>query len=360
VTAAVARAAARPSVGGAIKLARLLEMSEKEFESRVRQLEADPLFSRLLSAGAVRVQPYTARLASRKPDGRQLSMSSRGLSELLDGRAGLVELIQRIGQGPFEDLFLGDSSLSDAEKASACCISVQEAATLREFVDRAYIQADLQCEPASAPPPKAYCAVAGIELDGKRPMIAFFNREVWKGRYRLDGGRIAELRRSLSFATARRLDQLVCQLELLDRRKSTLFRILETIVGLQTDYLLSGDPANRRPLTQVSIARSLDITQSVLNRLVSNKSVRLPWGLEVPLASLMPSSKRLLLDRVDELVAEHPAYSDRRLGDELARRFGTRLSRRSIAQYRQDLGLGGLQKRLRSAETRIIFPVAVA
>lgn len=360
MTAAVARAAARPSVGGAIKLARLLEMSEREFESRVRQLEADPLFSRLLSVEAVRVQPYAARLASRKPDGWQLSMSGGGLSELLDGRSGLVELIQRIGQGPFEELFLGDAPLSDAERASACGISAQEAAALREFVDRAYIQADLQCAPVSAPPPKAYCAVAGIELDGKRPMIAFFNREVWKGRYRLDGGRIAELRRSLPFAAARRLDRLVCQLELLDRRKSTLFRILEAVAGLQSDYLLSGDPAKRRPLTQVSIAQNLDITQSVLNRLVSNKSVRLPWGLEAPLASLMPSGKRLLLDRVDELVAEHPAYSDQRLREELASRFGARLSRRSIAQYRQDLGLGGLQKRLRSAETRIISSAAIA
>lgn len=360
MTAALARSYARPSVGGAIKLARLLEMSEKEFESRVRQLEADPLFPRLLSAGAVQVQPYAARLASRKPDGRQLSMSSGGLSELLDGRSGLVELIQRIGQGPFEELFLGDAPLGDAERASACGISTQEAADLRDFVDRAYIQADLQCAPASAPPPKTYCTVAGIELDGKRPMIAFFNREVWKGRYRLDGGRIAELRRSLSFAAARRLDRMLCQLELLDRRKSTLFRVLETVVDFQSAYLLSGDPADRRPLTQISVAQRIDTTPGVLSRLVSNKSVRLPWGLEAPLASLMPSSKRLLLDRVDELVAEHPAYSDQRLGEELSRRFGTRLSRRSIAQYRQDLGLGGLQTRLRSAETRIISSAAIA
>lgn len=360
MTAAVARAAARPSVGGAIKLARLLEMSEKEFESRVRQLEADPLFSRLLSAEAVRVQPYAARLAARKPDGRQLSMSSGGLSELLDGRSGLVELIQRIGQNPFEELFLGDAPLSDAERASACGISAQEAAALREFVDRAYIQADLQSQPAASAPPKIYCAVAGIELDGKTPVIAFFNREVWKGRYRLDGTRIAELRRSLSFSAARRLDRLVCKLELLDRRKSTLYRALEALVALQSEYLVSGDPAARRALTQTEVARRLDVLPSVLNRLVSNKSVRLPWGLEAPIASLMPRSKRLLLNRLEELIAEQPTYTDHRLGQELARRYGARLSLNSISQYRRDLGLGRLRERLRSAETRIISHAANA
>lgn len=363
MTAAFARASARSSVGGAIKLARLLEMSEREFEARITQLEANPLFSRLVAEGAIKVQPYAARLAPRKPDGRQLSMSSEGLSSLLDGRSSQVELIQRMGQELFEENFLGDSALSDERRAVACGISIQEARELRDFVDRAYIHAELQLPEAASAPEQVYSVVAGMEIDDGRPVIAFFNRSIWKGRYRLDGGRLAALRQSLSLAAARRLDRLVSQVELMDRRKTTLYRVLEALLDHQARFLISRDPTERQALTQTAVARRLDISPSVLNRLVSNKSIRLPWGLETPLATLMPSSKRLLLDRVDELVASHPAYSDQRLREELSRRFGARLSRRSIAQYRKDLGLAGLQKRRRSladrpsAETNIISVV---
>lgn len=352
MTAAFARASARSSVGGAIKLARLLEMSEREFEARITQLEANPLFSRLVTEGAIRVQPYAARLASRKPDGRQLSMSSDGLSALLDGRSNQVELIQRMGQELFEENFLGDSALSDERRAAACGISAQEAQALREFVDRAYIQAELQLPATASAPEQVYSVVGGIEIDKGGPVLAFFNREIWKGRYRLDGGRLAALRQSLSFAAARRLDKLVSQVELLDRRKTTLYRVLEALLDQQARFLISRDPSALRALTQTAVAKHLDISPSVLNRLISNKSIRLPWGLETPLSALMPSSKRLLLDRVDELVSSHPGHSDQQLREELARRFGAQLSRRSISQYRKDLGVAGLQTRRQSLAVR--------
>ena len=60
-----------------MKLARLLSMSEREFEARVRRLEANPLFTRLLDSRAVRIEPYAARLAARKPDGRALGVVNK-------------------------------------------------------------------------------------------------------------------------------------------------------------------------------------------------------------------------------------------------------------------------------------------
>ncbi|MBI3566379.1 MAG: hypothetical protein HY079_14380, partial [Elusimicrobia bacterium] len=193
--------------------------------------------------------------------------------------------------------------------------------------------------------------VAGIELEAGEPVISLFCREVWKGRYRLDGGKLAALRQALPLRQARRLDALVRQLELLDRRKATIYRTLEVVVALQRDYLASGDPALRRPLTQRTVARSLEVAPSFLSRLVSNKSVRLPWGLEAPLKALMPSRKSLLLERVDELAAAKPGLSDESLRGEVERLFGARLSRRSIAQYRKDLGL---PRRTPSSQTNIM------
>lgn len=333
-----ARASARPGLGGAIKLAHLLSMSEREFEERVRRLEADPLFTRMIEGRAVRVEPYAARLAARKPDGRELSAAGSGLGALLDGRSAAVELVQRVGQERFEEFFLADAALPDERRAQACGLSVEEVRVLRELVDQAYIQAEF-ADPAAPAPARTLSVVAGIELGGGVPVIALFQREAWKGRYRVDGGRLAALRQGLPLQQARRLDALVSQLELLDRRKTTLYKALEVLVERQRDYLSSGDPARRRPLPQRAVAGLIDVAPSLLNRLVSNKCVRLPWGLEAPLKALMPSRKSLLIERVDELVAASPRASDERLRGEVERLYGARLSRRSIAQYRKDLGL---------------------
>ncbi len=335
-----------------MKLARLLEMSEVEFEQRARRLEMDPLFSRLLETQAVRVEPYAARLAARKPNGRMLSASGEGLGELLDGRGEAVALVQRIGQEAFEEFFLTLDPVDDGRVAHACGLTLKEVRLLRDLVDRAYIQAETQAsEPAEAPA-RVYSTVAGLEADGDSLSIAFFTPHAWKGRYRFDGDRLAGLRQSLPFAQAKRLDRLVAQLELLDRRKSTLYRVLESLIELQKDYLLTGDPAKRRPLLQQDLCRRLDAAPSVLSRLLSNKAVRLPWGLEAPIKSLMPTAKRLLIEQVGELVASRPDLSDAGLCAEVSRRHGARLSRRSIAQYRKDLGLAGVFARRNASEAR--------
>lgn len=65
----------RPSVHGQIKLARLLGMTEKDFEARVRALEGRELFHRLVELGVVRLEPYPrAAFAARRLAGRELGL----------------------------------------------------------------------------------------------------------------------------------------------------------------------------------------------------------------------------------------------------------------------------------------------
>ena len=102
------------------KLARLFEMPEREFEDRVRGLEEQELFRRLVELGVVSTSPYEkARFAARRLAGRELRAGDHGhgLSEALDGNGELVALISRIGQERFEEFFLGDAPLSDEERA---------------------------------------------------------------------------------------------------------------------------------------------------------------------------------------------------------------------------------------------------
>jgi len=336
----------RPSLQGQLKLARLLEMSECDFEKQIHKLESNELFPRLLATGVLTLQPTPeARFIARRFAGRELRTSSDGLPGLLDGQGDLAKLLERIGQERFEECFLQDTTLSDEQRASLCGIAPGEVLQLRKFVDQLYIQAEFENSASNPVPTKVFSAVAGIHIEKGQPVLGFFHRDIWKSRYNINAYKREELLNTLPHRQARRMEYFLKQLEYLDRRKSTLYRILETLVGVQADFFITRDPSRRQPLTQRTLASRLNIAPSVLNRLISNKSFQLPWGLEAPLKVLVPSAKSLLRDLVYRLAIEHTDFSDEDLRQEVHRCHGKRLSRRSIAQYRKELGLAGQGQR---------------
>ena len=242
------------SIHGQMKLARLLEMPEREVSDRVRELEADPLFERLRAAGVVSFSPFSeARFAARRFGGWGVKTSSEGLGDLIDGQGDIVRLIQRVGQERFEEFFLNDEARSDAERSQACDVSLKEATRLREFVDRVYIQSEFE-GPAQSAPAKVFSAVAGISVEDGKPILSFFHREIWSKRYGVDERRREELLRGLPPKEAHKADALLRELDFLDRRKTTLYRVLEAFLETQAGFLVSGDPEKRRSLTQKGLS----------------------------------------------------------------------------------------------------------
>jgi RNA polymerase sigma-54 factor len=144
----------------------------------------------------------------------------------------------------------------------------------------------------------------------------------------------------------RRAQGFLKRLEFVDQRKTTLYRALEVLLEAQRDFLLTGDLGRRKPFTQRALSSRLDADPSALNRLISNKSIQLPWGLEAPLKTFLPSSKSLMRERLEALAKDKPHLSDERLRLEMARLHAVRLSRRSIAQYRKELGIGSRRRRM--------------
>ncbi len=317
-------------------------MPEREFEDQIREIEATEQFRLLKASGVLSIHPFAgARLATRHFGGRDLIASSSALTEVLDGRGSLARLLERVGQERFEECFLQDNPLSDEERARSCGISKEDVRKLREMVDRLYVQAEFDDSSRISAPAKAYSVVAGIQLEDGRPVLSFFNRDIWKGRYEIDPHKQAALVAALPSGQVQDIDRLISRLDFIERRKSTLYRALETLIDLQADYLLTGAPERRRPLTQRKIAAQLGVAPSVLNSLVSNKAIQLPWGLESPMKVLMPSAKSLLLSRLFDLAMDKPELSDESLGSELNRLYGAHVSRRSVAHYRSNLRIGG-------------------
>lgn len=333
-------------VHGQMKLARLLESPESELERRVVALEAGALFGRLLEAGVVVKQtPEHIRFAGRRFAGRALRTMSEGLPELADGNGDLAKLMQSVGQEDFTAVFLGDDGLSDAQRAKRCGITAADARRLREFVDKLYVQSEFEAPSPQAAKDPTFSALAGIAIEDGKPVLGFFHREIWDRRYLINDERRRDLALDLPARDAKRAESLLRELEYIDQRKTTLYRVLEAVLETQADYLVSGAAEKRVPLTQKALSDRLDVSPSVLNRLIANKSVELPWGLEAALSVFVPSRKSLLRDQLHDLALARPELSDEGLRVEIKERHGVELSRRSIAQYRKELGVGAINRR---------------
>jgi len=89
-------------------------------------------------------------------------------------------------------------------------------------------------------------------------------------------------------------------------------------------------------MTQVELAVRIGTEPSALNHLLANKSVQLPWGVEVQIKTLLPNSKTLILGRLEDIALAYPELSDNGLRLEVGRLHGKSLSRQSITQYRKN------------------------
>jgi hypothetical protein len=333
-------------VHGQMKLAKLLEAPEAELGRRVIALEASALFGRLLESGVVtRQAPEHARFANRRFAGRALRTSSEGLPELVDGNGDLAVLMQSIGQEDFQSVFLGDDGHTDAQRAKLCGIKLEDARRLRELVDRLYVQSEFEAPAPKAAQEPTFSALAGIVIEDGKPVLGFFHREIWDKRYLIDAERRRDLALDLPARDAKKAETLLRELEYIDQRKTTLYRVLEAVLETQADYLVSGAAERRVPLTQKALSKHLDISPSVLNRLIANKSVELPWGLEAALSVFVPSRKSLLRDQLHDLALARPELSDEGLRAAIRELHGVELSRRSITQYRKELGVGATGRR---------------
>ncbi len=134
----------------------------------------------------------------------------------------------------------------------------------------------------------------------------------------------------------------------LKNRETTLIRIMKYVLAQQKDYIL-GKSATLQPLTLTQTASDLLLSPSTVSRAVKDKYLDLPSKGVIPLKSLFSSSvgqnqttsKQLIMDHIRRLIQlenkERP-LSDEMLCSELER-IGIFVSRRTVASYRQRIGI---------------------
>lgn len=135
----------------------------------------------------------------------------------------------------------------------------------------------------------------------------------------------------------------------LEKRKTTIGKIAELIASEQFDFLKNG-VESLHPMTMKLIADKLNLSESTVSRAISNKYIRTPQGVfefkyffsggfttEDGSSISSKSVKELIRELVDGEDPRKP-LSDSKLTDLLSAR-GIEIRRRTVAKYREELGI---------------------
>ncbi|MEX0449401.1 RNA polymerase factor sigma-54 [Spiribacter sp. 221] len=143
----------------------------------------------------------------------------------------------------------------------------------------------------------------------------------------------------------------------LQSRSDTLQKVAECIVERQQGFLEHGEEA-MQPLVLRDVATAIDMHESTVSRITSRKYMRTPQGTlefkhffssHVPTADGGECSATAIRARIRRLVAaEDPArpLSDSRL-TEILREEGINVARRTVAKYREVMGIASSTDRKR-------------
>lgn len=134
------------------------------------------------------------------------------------------------------------------------------------------------------------------------------------------------------------------------QRHDTLMRTMQTILDYQTEYFKDGDKSKLRPMILKDIADRTGLDVSTISRVVNSKYVQTQFGI-ILLKSLFSEAmqtdsgeevssyeiKNILQECIDEEDKRHP-LTDETLMDILNSK-GYRIARRTVAKYREMLGI---------------------
>jgi RNA polymerase sigma-54 factor len=142
----------------------------------------------------------------------------------------------------------------------------------------------------------------------------------------------------------------------IEQRRKTIIRVTECIVDKQRDFLEKG-VAYLKPMILRDVAETVGMHESTISRVTTNKYVHTPQGL-FELKYFFNSSIRRMAD--DDIASESVKQairkiiegedkglplSDQQIVELLAKRDGIQIARRTVAKYREMLGILSSSKR---------------
>ncbi|MDR6225654.1 RNA polymerase factor sigma-54 [Desmospora profundinema] len=168
-----------------------------------------------------------------------------------------------------------------------------------------------------------------------------------------------EARQALPYIKSR-LQSAMWLMKSVEQRHQTLQRVAQAIVDEQQAFFKHGI-SRLKPLTLKQVADSLDLHESTVSRATQQKTMQTPRGL-FPFRYFFPSgvstegggntSAQSVKDTITRMIEgerKTAPLSDQRIAEQLQQE-GVRISRRTVAKYREELGIPSSKARRRFSD----------
>jgi RNA polymerase sigma-54 factor len=159
-----------------------------------------------------------------------------------------------------------------------------------------------------------------------------------------------------------KMESAVWLIKSIEQRRMTLYRVARCIVDIQRDFLDKG-VKHLKPITLKDVADIIQVHESTVSRATTNKYVQTPQGLfelkyffstgVVSYGTENKVSSKSIKYMIDEIIkSEDPTrpLSDKAIA-ELIEKKGIKISRRTVAKYRQEMGIASTITRKRYINT---------
>ncbi|MGM0411562.1 MAG: RNA polymerase factor sigma-54 [Bacillota bacterium] len=137
----------------------------------------------------------------------------------------------------------------------------------------------------------------------------------------------------------------------IEQRRITVYRIAQAIVEKQEEFLRKGIKYVK-PMTMQDIADEIEMHESTVSRATSEKYIQTPQGIydfkfffSSGVNNVSSISIKAMIREYIENEDKDSPLSDSKLAEELKEKEGMKLSRRTIAKYRNEMGIPSSLKR---------------
>jgi DNA-directed RNA polymerase specialized sigma54-like protein len=341
---------------GRVKMAQAIQMPESEWAKVLSEIEKDPLFYELMGArnGGQRIVKFK-RFGRTGLSGQFYEMQDANVvggggdqtpEALLDRKKYLLDLIQKVGQENFEKYFLFREEGETQENISQICgISNDEVKQVQDFILDMSVQSEFyhpsHLDSQNIAKPTLVGKIVGNN-DGTFS-ISYFSPHLARGMYEINRSALKRWQKDkhLDRGDAARLRRFVGLLELSNLKQGAFWRVMDFLLKSQENYFRTKDVKKMAPHSLREVARQLQFAPSTISRVMSTKSVLLPWDHEVPISFLMPGQRKVILNVLDHILGDaKEKYTDIELAKKINDEYGIRVSRRTITACRHALKTG--------------------
>jgi DNA-directed RNA polymerase specialized sigma54-like protein len=337
---------------GRVKMAQAIKLPESEWAKMLSEVEKDPVFQELMAARSegrkiIRFKRFGQTGLSgqfyESQDANVVGGGGETPESLLDQKKHLLTLIEKVGQEKFERFFLFREEGDTLENiASQCAVSVEEAKELQDFVLDMSVQTEFYHPSSLQTSALARPTLVGrivANTDGTFS-IAFFSPHLARGMYEIDRDALRRWQKSkkLDRQAAARLRRYIGVLELSNLKQGAFWRVIDHLLRVQKNYFKTQDPTKMMAVSLRKVAKELQFAPSTISRVMSLKSVLLPWDREILITDLMPGQRKVVLHILDKMMGEsHKHPTDFELSRKIAESYGVKVSRRTITACRHAL-----------------------